>query len=96
MYRWKKAIALVLGLAVFHLPSAIAEPGTASPVWITSWNAYSKQFIHPPVFRVLPLLRTAEYRAVVRQNDRTWTISSRSPTLSLAKIWPGLIGRSTT
>ena len=34
MHGRKKAIALVLGLAAFHLPSAVAETGAASPVWI--------------------------------------------------------------
>ena len=88
MHGWKQAIALAVGLGALKLLSAIAEEANASPVWITSWNAYSKQFIDPPVFRILPLAGTAEYRAVVRQNDRTWSVSSRSPTLSLAKIWP--------
>jgi hypothetical protein len=91
MNGWKgEAIALVVGLVAWKLPTAVAVSATASPAWITSWNAYSKQFIDPPVFRVLPLAGTADYRALVRQNDRNWIVSSRSPTLSLAKIWPRL------
>jgi hypothetical protein len=88
MHSWKQLIALVVGLGSLKLLSATAAEGNASPASITSWNAYSKQFIDPPVFRVLPLAGTAEYRAVVGQNGRTWSASSRSPMLSLAKIWP--------
>ena len=90
MHGWNKSLALVLGLAILHQPAAIARPEAASPAWITSWNAYSKQFIDPPVFQVLPLAGTAESRAVVKQGDRTWSVSSRSPSLSLAAVWPRL------
>jgi hypothetical protein len=89
IHGWKrKVMVLVAGLGASNLGSAIAEVEDASPVWITSWNAYSKQSIDPPVFRVLPLAWTAEYRAVVSQNGQTWSVSSPSPTLSLAKVWP--------
>jgi hypothetical protein len=78
MHAWQKAIALVLRLASFPLPVANADLGTASTAWITSWNAYSKQFIDPPVFRILPYAGTAEYRTVVKQNDHAWTVLSPS------------------
>ena len=84
------SLCLVAGLLALNVPSALAEQGGPSPTWITSWNAYSKQFIDPPVFRVLPLAGTAEYRALVKQDDRTFSVSSRSPTLDLAKAWPRL------
>ncbi len=90
MHSWKQTLALVVGLGALHLLSATAAEGNDSSLWITSWNAYSKQFIDPPVFRVLPLVGTAQYRAVVSQKGRTWSVSSWSPTLSLAKIWPRL------
>lgn len=54
---------------------------------ITSWNAYSKQFIDAPIFQLLPLPGTTEYRAVVQQGDKKWTVRSKSPILNLAKIW---------
>jgi hypothetical protein len=97
MLGWQRiGMALVAGLVTSALPTVLAGEGSSPPVWITSWNAYSKQFIDPPVFRVLPLAGAAEYRALVKQNSRTWVASSRSPTLSLEKIWPRLnIGKFT-
>lgn len=57
------------------------------PSQITSWNAYSWQFIDAPVFRLLPIPETVEYRAVVRQGDKTCTVRAKTPRLDLAKIW---------
>lgn len=58
-----------------------------SPTQITSWNAYSKQFIDAPDFRLLPRSGITEYRAEVRQGDKSWTVRSKTPSLSLARIW---------
>ena len=62
-----------------------AKSGTQSH--ITSWNAYSKQFIDAPVFRLLPLPGTTEYRALVQQGDKKWMVHSKTPSLNLANIW---------
>lgn len=60
------------------------------PSRITSWNAYSWQFIDAPVFRLLPIPGTVEYRAVVRQAGQSWTVRAKTPQLDLAEIWPGV------
>ncbi|MCI0334554.1 MAG: hypothetical protein L0228_15155 [Planctomycetes bacterium] len=62
---------------------SIAPPASQ----ITSWNAYSWQFIDAPVFRLLPIPGTVEYRAVVRQGDQSWTVRAKTPMLNLAEIW---------
>lgn len=54
---------------------------------ITSWNAYSIQFIDPPTFSLLELPNTALYRAKVEQGGKTWQVESHQPRLELAPIW---------
>ena len=66
------------------LPGGAADSLTSS---ITSWNVASKQFIDPPVVRVLPLPGASQYRAMVRQGDRSWSATSKTPILDLAGIW---------
>src|ERR1019366_6630536 len=62
-----------------------AKRGTQSHV--TSWNAYSRQFIDAPTFRLLAVPGTTEYRAVVQQGGKNWTVHSKTPVVNLAKIW---------
>jgi len=81
---------LLVGLGTVIVLAAAGSPQTPPASCITSWNVCSKQFIDAPTFRVLPLNGTAQYRAVVRQEDRTWFVTSRSPAVSLAKVWPRL------
>ena len=54
---------------------------------IISWNAYSKQFIDAPIFRLLPVPGVVEYRAVAQQGAKRWTVRSKTPRLSLENIW---------
>ena len=70
------------------LPAGFTRAAAVPASFITGWNVCSKQFVDAPVFRVLPLAPTAQYRAVVRQDDRSWSLSSRAPSLSLEEIWP--------
>jgi hypothetical protein len=55
---------------------------------ITSWNAFSRQFIDPPVFKVLVVPGTFKYTAEVRQGKHSWKVESPNPAISLAEIWP--------
>ncbi len=75
---------------LFSFVSVIGRAGEPPVSGITSWNVYSKQFIDPPVFRLLPVPGTTQYRAVVQQGALTCSVSSVAPTLNLAKVWPRL------
>jgi len=88
------AVVSVGFCALLSAFDATAENPSSSSV--TSWNVCSKQFIDAPVFRLLPLPSTTQYRAVVRQGDKSWSIYSRTPTLNLAKIWPRIKTRRFT
>jgi hypothetical protein len=57
---------------------------------IVGWNRSSKQFIDPPLFRLLPRREASDYRATLRQHAKTWTIRSKTPSIDLAPIWPEL------
>ena len=78
---------MALGAAML-LAAGLAGAADAPASAITSWNVCSKQFIDPPVFQVLPLDGAAEYRASVRQGERSWPVWSRRPSLSLKRIRP--------
>jgi len=58
------------------------------PTKIVSWNAYSRQFIDPPTFKLLPMPKVVKYTAQVQQGEQTWTIESDTPILSLTSVWP--------
>lgn len=73
--------ALALSCA---LPLAAAAPEARK---ITSWNAYSLQFIDAPAFRLLRVPGTENYRAIVRQSGKSWQIESTTPRLELSKFW---------
>lgn len=55
--------------------------------FIISWNAFSKQFIDVPEFRLLPIPRAVEFRAVIRQSEQEWTVKSSKPVLDLREEW---------
>ena len=55
---------------------------------ITSWNAFSRQFIDPPVFKLLVIPGVHTYTAEVRQANSTLKVESLNPVVSLAEIWP--------
>ncbi len=76
-------------------PSLAAEDGSPQTL-ITSWNAYSKQFIDAPEFSLLSIPGATEYRAVVRQGEREWTVRSSNPVLNLGKIWSRLEAKKFT
>jgi len=62
------------------------SPGTN----IISWNSFSRQFIDPPAFTLLPLPDAVEYRAVIVQGGKSFEVRSDKPFLSLASVWPEL------
>ena len=66
---------------------ALAAGDEAPQSFVTSWNAFSKQFIDAPEFRLLPMPGSVEYRAVVRQGAHEWTVTSSKPTVNLERIW---------
>ena len=90
-----KCLGCFLVLGVFFMaPKTIsAIEGLNTQSLITSWNVCSKQFIDPPVFRLLPLPETALYQAEVKQGQHAWTVSSKEPSLDLKKIWKHLAVR---
>ncbi|MEN6312238.1 MAG: hypothetical protein ABFD80_11955, partial [Acidobacteriota bacterium] len=81
-------ICLILATAFFAAAAAAAAAPDEQPTRITSWNAWSVQFIDPPVFQLLPLAGTRTYRAIVEQGGRTWKVDSETPRLDLATVWP--------
>jgi hypothetical protein len=54
---------------------------------IVSWNAYSKQFIDPPRFQLLPIVGTKTFRAILTQNGREWRVDSDRPEVALSSVW---------
>ncbi len=77
----------VLLAACFAAPSAPATDDGVPQSFITGSNAFSKQFIDPPEFRLLPLPETAEYRADLLQGGQEWTVRSSKPVLNLEPVW---------
>ena len=77
----------LLTAAILFVASLFPVSAQTAPVKILSWNAYSKQFIDPPEFRLLPIPGTATYRAIATQSNHTWTVKSSSPQVSLKSIW---------
>lgn len=73
--------------SLFAANRATGTPVTTASL-IVSWNACSRQFIEPPVFKVLRLPGAAGYRAVVRQGEESFAVTSRQPALDLAALWP--------
>jgi hypothetical protein len=78
---WTASLFVIGGLLATS-PAFADEPSK-----IVSWNAYSIQFINPPEFTLLVLPKTSVCRAVVQQGDRTWTVDSPRPQVSLASVW---------
>ena len=77
-------------LGMWCLCLAIAGTACAEDSSIVSWNAYSLQFIDPPVFELLELPAAKSFRAVVEQGGHSWKIESTTPRLDLASIWQEL------
>jgi hypothetical protein len=69
-------------LATETFPSQADQPRR-----ITSWNAYSIQFIDPPVFKLLPLPGTRIYQALIKQGEKIWKVESALPRLDLSGVW---------
>ena len=55
--------------------------------FITGSNAFSRQFIDAPEFRLLPVPGTAEFRADIQQGGQEWTVRSPKPVLNLESVW---------
>jgi hypothetical protein len=83
----RRAVVCAAALFAGVLAAASVLADSAVPTRITSWNAYSKQFIDAPEFRLMAIPATAEYRAVVGQGSWSWTVRSQRPGVSLAAIW---------
>jgi hypothetical protein len=94
----RSARAIGLALAAAALIALISAPAATDdgPSRIVSWNAYSVQFIDPPVFRLLPLPGTKVYRAVVERDGKTWQVEAAAPRLDLASIWPRVPAKAFT
>lgn len=81
------ALGLVLTAACLGTGSERATEPEIPGTYITGWNAFSRQFIDPPEFRLLALPGTSVYRAAIRQDDREWTITSSKPFLYFGEVW---------
>ncbi len=62
--------------------------GTIRPTKIVSWNAYSRQFIDAPTFKLLPMPKVSKYTAEIKQGERSWKVESDTNFISLETIWP--------
>jgi maltose/maltodextrin transport system substrate-binding protein len=80
-----RSLALILIMSSWS--TATAETPASSVVKIVSWNAYSKQFIDAPTFRLLPIPETRTYRATITQGQRNWRIESDRPDVALTGVW---------
>ena len=80
-------IAVTLFAALWVARTAQAVDSGNPQTLITSSNAFSKQFIDPPEFRLLPIPGTAEYRVVIGQDGQEWTVQSSKPALNLGSVW---------
>lgn len=85
-----KTLLFCLVLVLFLRSAAFADTG------IVGWNAYSKQFIDSPTFKLLAVPGTVAYRATVKQDKKSWQVSSKLPVLNLAKIWTKIPAKTFT
>ncbi len=86
------SLALILVVIVLVPPAASPAP-EGMPSRVVSWNAYSIQFIDPPVFQLLALPGTRTCEAVIEQGGRIWKVASATPRLDLASVWPGMAAK---
>jgi hypothetical protein len=85
-----RTLATIIAALFLAIPTSVPAadaPASQPAMKIVSWNAYSKQFIDPPTFTLLPIHGATVYRAVVTQGDRNWRIESPRPDVSLVKVW---------
>ncbi len=82
------SIALITACCVAQ--SSLAHESESPQSLITGSNAFSKQFIDPPEFQLLPIPGASEYRAVISQDGREWSLKSSKPVLRLEKVWKRL------
>jgi hypothetical protein len=54
---------------------------------ILSWNMKSRQFIDPPAFQLFPVPKTAKYRAIVEQGEKSRQVEAAHPWVDLTSIW---------
>lgn len=83
MRRFMGSLALASALSLVAAAAISDEPQSR----IISWNAYSIQFIDPPVFRLLPLPGAWTFQAIVEQGGRTWKVEATAPRLDFSSIW---------
>ena len=82
-----KRIPFLLGILFAIYSSTMDHASWAEESRIVSWNMQSRQFIDPPAFQLLPLPKTAKYRAQVAQGGKSWQVEASSPWLDLTSIW---------
>ncbi len=84
-YGW--FLFIVLCLTTVTGVSARAAGDKESNTFLLGSNAHSRQFIDAPEFHLLFVPETKMFQAVLRQNDREWTVSSPKPLLELDLPW---------
>jgi hypothetical protein len=82
-----KSVALFLGALCVAGGMLAACNASGEESRIVSWNMNARQFIDPPAFQLLPVEKTAVYRAEVEQDGNNWRVESTKPWLELAPIW---------
>jgi hypothetical protein len=86
-----RRIPFLLGILVALCGSAANGESRAEESRIVSWNMNSRQFIDPPAFQLLPIPKTAKYRALVEQGGKTWQVEAPRPWVDLASIWDNVV-----
>lgn len=82
-----KSALLLLTMSALTVCNIASGKPPSDESRIISWNMKSRQFIDPPAFQLLPLSKTAKYRAIVAQGGQSWQVESVHPWLDLAPIW---------
>jgi hypothetical protein len=82
-----KCTTCLVGMMLAAFSFAGDVPCGAAENRIVSWNAHSRQFIDPPAFQLLPIAKTAKYRAIVEQGGKSRQVETSQPWVDLASIW---------
>ncbi len=83
----RNPIAALLALCAVLLTTPVSRAADSPQSYILGSNAFSKQFVDAPTFRLLPIPGVAEYRASIKQGTDEWTVSSTTPQVALDTIW---------
>lgn len=85
-----------LSTACCAAPAVQAADDGAPQTFITGPNAFSRQFIDAPEFRLMPVPGTTEFRADIRQGGKEWTVRSKTPVLNLKRVWKRMAAKKFT